>query len=82
MDFRHEERLGRRRAAERLADVAYALGAGMTLELRDGGGHVRVPVPEEVVLRRTSTATDGRVRVVLELSWSTPTPPDPGGHHE
>jgi amphi-Trp domain-containing protein len=76
MEFRDEERLGRRQAAERLADIAYALTAGLTLELRDGVGRVSVPVPDEVVLRRTSTSTGGRVHVELELSWSaSPSPP-------
>ena len=69
-EFRHEEHLSRPQAAERLVDIAYALTAGATLELRSHGEHVTVPVPDEVVLTRTS-ATDGeRVDVHIQLSWS------------
>jgi hypothetical protein len=36
-DFKHEECISRQYAAERLADIAYALTAGETLELRARG---------------------------------------------
>ena len=47
-EFNHEEQVSRRQAAERLADIAFALTAGGTLELRTAGEHVRVPVAEDV----------------------------------
>ena len=50
--FTDEERLSRHRAAERLADIAYALTVGGTLEVRAGGDRIRVPVPEKVLLTR------------------------------
>jgi amphi-Trp domain-containing protein len=68
-DFKHEQRLSRQQAAERLADIAFALTAGDTLELRAGDQEVRVPVPAEVVLKRNSRSNAGHVEVELGLSW-------------
>ena len=67
--FKHEERLSRRQAAERLADIAFALTAGETLELRAGGERLRVQVADELLLRRRGKATGDQVSVELELSW-------------
>jgi amphi-Trp domain-containing protein len=76
-EFTREEHLSRQQAAERLVDIAYALTAGATLELRTHGEHVNVPVADEVVLKRTS-ATDGeRVDVHIQLSWSAERAPVP-----
>lgn len=50
-DFKHEECISRQYAVERLADIAYALTAGETLELRAGGEQIRVPVADEVLLK-------------------------------
>src|SRR5690349_9052708 len=47
-EFTHVERLSRQQAAERLVDIAYALTAGATLELRTRGERVNVPVADEV----------------------------------
>jgi amphi-Trp domain-containing protein len=82
-DFVLEERLSRHQAAERLVDIAYALTAGATLELRTQGEHVDVPVADEVVLKRTSTTDGRRVDVHIRLSWSGTRSPDDrrdGGH--
>ena len=68
-DFAYEEHLSRQQAAERLVDIAYALTAGATLELRTNGAHVNVPVADEVVLKRTSTADGGHVDVHIQLRW-------------
>jgi amphi-Trp domain-containing protein len=70
--FEHEEHLTRQQAAERLADIAYALTAGETLELRTARANrqVTVPVSDEVVLRRTTTADGNRVGVEVRLTWS------------
>jgi amphi-Trp domain-containing protein len=70
--FEHEEHLSRHQAAERLVDIAYALTAGASLELRATRAHprVRVPVSDEVVLRRTTTADGDRVGVEVRLTWS------------
>jgi amphi-Trp domain-containing protein len=68
--FALEERLSPREAAERLADIAYALTAGGTLELRAGDEQVRVPIAAEVRLKRESKANGDRVEVEVWLSWS------------
>lgn len=68
-EFQQEEHLGRQQAAERLADIAYALSAGVKLELRTVDEQVSVPIPETVVLRRRSTASGDHVSVEVELSW-------------
>ena len=77
-EFEYEERLPRQVAAERLADIAYALTGGETLELRRAGERVSVPVADEVLLIRRSTSKDGRIEVDVWLSWSSPDRPDPG----
>jgi amphi-Trp domain-containing protein len=76
-EFVHQERLSRQQAAERLVDIAYALTAGATLELRTHGEHVNVPVADDVVLERTSTTDGERVDVHIKLSWSGARVPDP-----
>ena len=67
--FKHEERVSRRQAAERLADIAYALTAGGTLELRGAGEELRVRVVDEVLLTWKGKAIGDQVLVELELSW-------------
>jgi amphi-Trp domain-containing protein len=67
--FKHEERVSRRQAAERLADIAFSLTAGETLELRADGERLRVRVADEVLLRRQGKATGDHVSIELELSW-------------
>jgi amphi-Trp domain-containing protein len=69
-DFRSKEELSRQLAAERMADIAYALTAGGTLELRSADERIQVPVAEEVRLVRRTCSDDGRVRVSVELTWS------------
>ena len=69
--FKHEERASRRQAAERLADIAFALTAGETLELRAGGERLKLRVAGEVLLRRRDKTTGDHVSVELELSWLT-----------
>ena len=68
-EFSQQETLSRQRAAERLIDIAYALTAGGTLELRNGGRQVTVPVADEVLLKRESNAHGGKVTVEVELTW-------------
>ena len=68
--FKHEERLSPQEAAERLADLAYALTVGGTLELRAGSERVSVPIAAEVRLKRESASDGDRVEVEVELSWS------------
>ena len=75
-EFMYEERLARQQAAERLVDIAYALTAGGTLELRKHSEHVNVPVADEVVLKRSSTTNGERVDVHIQLSWSGTRTPD------
>ena len=68
-EFNHEERVSRQQAAERLADIAFALTAGGTLELRNAGEHVRVPVAEDVRFKRESRSNGEHIEVELVLSW-------------
>jgi amphi-Trp domain-containing protein len=67
--FKHEERVSRRQAAERLADIAFALTAGETLELRAGGERLKLRVTDDLLLRRRGNATGDHVSVELELRW-------------
>ena len=76
-DFEHVERIPRRRAAEHLVDIAYALTGGDTLELRRDGEQFRVAVADEVLMMRRSTSRGDRVEVSIELSWSSPDRVDP-----
>jgi amphi-Trp domain-containing protein len=69
-DFKHAEQVSRQEAAERLADIAYALTAGGTLELRTPEEQVRVPVANEVCVKRQSRSDGGRVEVQVVLTWS------------
>ena len=80
-----EERLSRREAAERLTDIAYGLTSGGPIELRIDGRSLKLPVGDDLVLKRESTSNEGRTRLELELSWSTalvsnaPSPKPPRG---
>ncbi len=69
-EFEHEERLPRERAAELLADIAYALTVGDTLEVRTSSEQVKVPVGDTVVLTRGSRADGDLVEVEVRLRWS------------
>jgi amphi-Trp domain-containing protein len=69
-DFKHAEQISRQEAAERLADIAYALTAGGALDLRTHEKQVRVPVANEVCVRRESRSAGGRVEVQVVLTWS------------
>lgn len=70
IEFRHEEHLSCEQAAERLADIAFALTVGRSLDLSVEGMRVDLPVADEVRLKRESKANDGRVQVEVVLSWS------------
>ena len=69
-EFKHDERLSRQQAAERLIDIAYALTAGGPLELIAAGRRITVPVEQEVRLGRWLRSDGDRVELELELSWS------------
>ena len=69
-EFKHEERVARQQAAERLADIAYALTTGGTLDLRTNGDQVRVPVANEVHVSREMRSNGDRVDVEVVLTWS------------
>jgi amphi-Trp domain-containing protein len=73
-DFNHreEERLSRQEAAERLIDIAYALTAGGSLELRAAGRRIKVPLANELVLQRELKAKGDQVALEVDLSWSAP----------
>jgi amphi-Trp domain-containing protein len=69
-EFKHEERLSRHAAAERLVDIAYALTAGGPLELIAAGRRITVPVDKELRLQRCVRTDGDRVELELALSWS------------
>jgi hypothetical protein len=69
-EFQHEECLPRRRAAELLTDVAYALTVGDTLEVRTPSTHVTVPVGDTVFVTRESRADGDLVEVEVRVRWS------------
>jgi amphi-Trp domain-containing protein len=69
--YSDEERLSRREAAERLTDIAYGLTSGGPIELRIDGRSLKLPLGDDLVLKRESTSDEGRTRLELELSWST-----------
>jgi amphi-Trp domain-containing protein len=79
--YSDEERLSRREAAERLTDIAYGLTSGGPIELRIDGHSLKLPVGDDLVLKRESASNEGRTRLELELRWSTalvsnaPSPP-------
>jgi amphi-Trp domain-containing protein len=83
--YSDEERLSRREAAERLTDIAYGLTSGGPIELRIEGHSLKLPVGDDLVLKRENTSNEGRTRLQLELSWSTalvsnaPSPKPPQG---
>jgi amphi-Trp domain-containing protein len=76
-EFEYRDRVPRRRAAEHLVDIAYALTGGETLELRHDGEQCAVAVPDEVLIVRRSTSRGDRHEVSIELSWSSPGRADP-----
>ena len=57
-------------AAERLTDLAYGLATGGPLELTVDHKRLRVPLGEEVGIRRHLTSDGDRVQLELRLSWS------------
>ena len=69
-EFKHDERLSRQQAAERLIDIAYALTAGGPLELFAAGRRITVPVDKELRLERWLRSNGDRMELELELSWS------------
>ena len=69
-EFKHEEDVARQQAAERLADIAYALTTGGTLDLRTNGKQVTAPVANEVHVRREMRSNGDRVDVEVVVTWS------------
>ena len=67
-EFKHDERLSRQQAAERLIDIAYALTAGGPLELIAAGRRITVPVEQELRFQRWLRSNGDRVELELELS--------------
>ena len=70
-DYSDEEQLSRREAAERLTDIAYGLTSGGPIEMRIDGHSVKLPVGDDLVLKRKCTSSESRTGLELELSWST-----------
>jgi amphi-Trp domain-containing protein len=78
-EFQHKasESVSRRRAAERLTDIAYALTAGDALSFRADGETLSVPVADEVRLKFETKSEGEHVEFELELSWSSAHRPGP-----
>jgi amphi-Trp domain-containing protein len=68
--MKRKEQLSRQQAAERLADIAYALTAGGRLKL-DGDQEATVPAVDQVLMRCAGKSNGDRVEIELTLSWST-----------
>ena len=68
-EFKHDDRLSRQQAAERLIDIAYALTAGGPRALIAAGRRITVPVDKELRLERCLRSDGDRVELGLELSW-------------
>jgi amphi-Trp domain-containing protein len=66
---RRSEPVSRRRAAEQLVDIAYALTAGGPLELGSGGAAAGVRVPEEVRVESETRSDGDRVEIAVLISW-------------
>ena len=71
-NHKHEERLSRQQAAERLVDIAYALTAGRPLELSASGRRITVPMGNELRLGRKLRSDGDRVELELDLTWAIP----------
>jgi amphi-Trp domain-containing protein len=69
-EFRHDERLSRQQAAERLIDIAYSLTAGGPLELIAAGRRITVPVDTDLRLERWLRSNGDRIELEVQLSWS------------
>ena len=65
---RSENRLSRRKAAERLTDIAYAVTTGGRLNLGDGE-EISIPPADHVALQCAAKSESGRVALEIELSW-------------
>jgi amphi-Trp domain-containing protein len=70
-DDQRRQRLTRRKAAERLTDIAYALTAGGRLKLGPNR-EVSLPAGDDVALECETRSEDGRVELGIELSWEEP----------
>jgi amphi-Trp domain-containing protein len=70
LDRNHREQVSRQQAAERLADLAYALTAGGSLELSVDGERLSVPLSDDMLLKRDLKAGADHVELELSLSWS------------
>jgi amphi-Trp domain-containing protein len=65
------ESVSRQQAAERLADLAYALTTGPPLTLTLDGRRISVPLPDELFLTGEMRSSDDGVELELGLTWST-----------
>jgi hypothetical protein len=57
------------KAAEQLADIAYALTLGGPLDLGTEGAEAGVRVPEEVRLESETRSDGERVEIAVLVSW-------------
>ena len=71
------EHVSRQKAAERLADLAYALTTGGSLELSVDGERLSIPLADDVLLERDLRAGAAHVELEVSLSWSNEGDDDP-----
>lgn len=69
MSVKHTERLSRRRAAERLTDVAYALVVPEPVTLHIDGEPVLLPDVDELLVQWDVGYADGRLELQLQVRW-------------
>ena len=69
LERRHTEHVSRQKAAERLADLAYALTTGGSLELSVDGERLSVPLADDLLLERDLKADADGVALEVSLSW-------------
>jgi hypothetical protein len=68
-DFKHNERMSRRQAAEPLTDAAYALVARSPVALQIDGQRLVVPDAEELLVQWDVGYADGRLQLKMEVGW-------------
>jgi hypothetical protein len=68
-NFKHTERMSRRRVAERLTDVAYALLVRSPAALQIDGQRVMVPDADELLVQWDLGFADGRLQLQMEVGW-------------
>jgi amphi-Trp domain-containing protein len=70
MEHMQTEHVLRKQAADRLADIAYALVTGGPIEFTINGERLTVPIADGVRLKRALKTENDDVELEIQLSWS------------